>query len=205
MSHSDYVLSESTVNSNPIEEFKSWFQEAIDAQLPYHDAMNLSTVSDDGKPSGRVVLLRGVDEDGFVFYTNYHSRKAGQLAGNPNAALTFFWPGLERQVRIEGAVVKTTSKQSDEYFATRPRGSQIGAAASPQSKVLANREVLEKRVGELYAEFEGTDVPRPEHWGGYCLKPVRIEFWNNVPDRLHDRLLFSLLEDGSWKMERLAP
>lgn len=205
MSNSDYVLNESTVNRNPVEQFKAWFQEAIDAKFPYPDAMNLSTVSDDGKPSGRVVLLRGVDEGGFVFYTNYHSRKAGQLAGNPNAALTFFWPGLERQVRIEGTVTKISAEQSDEYFASRPRGSQIGAAASPQSKVLENQEVLKKRVGELITELDGSPVPRPQHWGGYCLKPIRIEFWNNVPDRLHDRLLFSLQEDGSWKMERLAP
>ena len=205
MGNSDYILNEDTVNSNPIEQFKAWFQDAIDAKLPYHDAMNLSTVSDDGKPSGRVVLLRGVDENGFVFYTNYHSRKAGQLAGNPNAALTFFWLGLERQVRIEGAVTKTSSEQSDEYFASRARGSQLGAAASPQSMVLENREVLEKRVGELETEFDGKKVPRPEHWGGYCLKPIRIEFWNNVPDRLHDRLLFTLQEDRSWKMVRLAP
>ena len=205
MNDPDYVLDESTVKNNPIEQFKDWFQDAIDAKLPYHDAMNLSTVSDDGKPSGRIVLLRGVDESGFVFYTNYHSRKAGQLAGNPNAALTFFWLGLERQVRIEGSVVKTSAEQSDKYFASRPRGSQIGAAASPQSMVLESREELEKRVGELYTEFEGKDVPRPQHWGGYCLKPVRIEFWNNVPDRLHDRLLFTLQEDNSWKLERLAP
>ncbi|PCH98974.1 MAG: pyridoxamine 5'-phosphate oxidase [Bacteroidetes bacterium] len=205
MSSSDYILNEDTVNSNPIEQFKAWFQDAIDADLPYHDAMNLSTVSDDGKPSGRIVLLRGVDEKGFVFYTNYHSRKAGQLEGNPNAALTFFWLGLERQVRVEGSVTKTTVEQSDEYFASRSRGSQIGAAASPQSFVIESREDLDKRVGELITELDGSSVPRPQHWGGYCLKPIRIEFWNNVPDRLHDRLLFTLQDDSSWKTERLAP
>ena len=205
MYNSDYVLNESTVNRNPIEQFKAWFQDALDAKLPYHEAMNLSTVSSDGRPSGRIVLLRGVDENGFVFYTNYNSRKSKQLDGNANAALTFFWPGLERQVRIEGSVVKTSTEQSDEYFAGRARGSQIGAAASPQSDVIENRDVLDKRTEELNDQFKGSPIPRPEHWGGYCLKPVSIEFWNNVPDRLHDRLLFTLQKDGSWKMGRLAP
>jgi len=198
-------LREDSVKQNPIDQFLDWFQEANDAGLPFAEAMTLSTVGIDAKPSARLVLLKGCDDNGFVFYTNYNSRKAKELDANPNAALTFFWVGLKKQVRIEGAVQKTTSEQSDEYFKTRPRGSQIGAAASPQSEVIPNREELEQRAKKLIAENEGKEIGRPAHWGGYILKPERIEFWQDVPDRLHDRLLFTLQTEGKWIIERLAP
>ena len=197
-------LGKKNIAQDPIVQFKTWFNDAIDAQLPYHDAMSLATVSDDGKPSGRIVLLRGVDERGFVFYTNYNSRKSKELEAMPYAALTFFWLGLERQVRIEGEVSRVSTEESDAYFQSRPRGSQIGAVASPQSDLLDNREVLEESVRQVTAVFDGKEIPRPSHWGGYRVKPKRIEFWDNRSNRLHDRIVY-IANDNGWTVERLAP
>jgi pyridoxamine 5'-phosphate oxidase len=167
--------------------------------------MSLATVDHDGKPSVRMVLLKRVDHEGFVFFTNYHSSKAKDLENNPNAAFVFFWPQLERQVRVEGTVTKTSPEESREYFASRPRGSQIGAWASPQSEVISGREVLERRQAELEEIYRGRDVDWPEHWGGFCLRPERIEFWKGRSDRLHDRILYERQPDGSWSIKRLAP
>ena len=172
--------------------------------MPYHDAMSLATVSAEGKPSGRIVLLRGVDDRGFVFYTNYNSRKSKELEATPHAALTFFWLGLERQVRIEGQVSRVSPEESDAYFQTRPRGSQIGALASPQSEFLKSREALEENVRNVTASFEGKEIPRPSHWGGYRIQPHRIEFWDNRSNRLHDRIVYIAINNG-WTVERLAP
>jgi len=166
--------------------------------------MSLATVSAEGKPSGRIVLLRGVDDRGFVFYTNYNSRKSKELEATPHAALTFFWLGLERQVRIEGQVSRVSPEESDAYFQTRPRGSQIGALASPQSEFLKSREALEENVSKVTASFEGKEIPRPSHWGGYRIQPHRIEFWDNRSNRLHDRIVY-IANNNGWTVERLAP
>jgi pyridoxamine 5'-phosphate oxidase len=199
------ILDERLVDPDPIAQFQRWFDDAIAAGFPLPEAMSLSTVTAEGKPTARMVLLKRVDADGFVFFTNYRSTKAGELEDNPNACLVFFWALLERQVRIEGAVTKTSATESREYFATRPRGSQIGAWASPQSAVISGREVLEQRRAELEETYRDREVPWPEHWGGYCLKPERIEFWKGRADRLHDRLLYVRQTDGSWLIHRLAP
>jgi pyridoxamine 5'-phosphate oxidase len=167
--------------------------------------MTLATATAQGKPSARLVLLKHADEQGFVFYTNYNSQKAKELAENPFAALVFFWPPHERQVRLEGEVSKTSALESDEYFSTRPRESQLGALASPQSEVIADREYLERRFAELERQYEGREVERPEHWGGFRLQPTRIEFWKGRPGRLHDRLLYERQADGRWSISRLAP
>ena len=166
--------------------------------------MSLATVSAKGRPSGRIVLLKEVDESGFRFFTNYNSRKSKDLEENPFASLTFFWLGLEKQVRIEGKVHRVSDDDSDSYFAMRPRGSQLGAWASDQSELLSSREELDARMEEYTRKFEGVAVPRPPHWGGYCLVPDKIEFWDNVPNRLHDRFEYTLI-DSKWQIERLAP
>ena len=197
-------LSENTVKRDPIEQFILWFNMAKDIKLPYNNAMNLSTVAENGRPSGRIVLLKDVDQEGFKFFTNYNSRKSKELDSNPYASLTIFWLGLEKQVRVEGKVHRLSDEQSDKYFSMRPRGSQVGAWASNQSSVLKDRSELDQKMEEYTKQFDGKDVPRPLHWGGYCLVPDKIEFWDNVPNRLHDRLVFSLV-NGDWKMERLAP
>jgi len=199
------MLSRQNVLANPISQFKTWYQAAIEQEVLFQDAMHLGTVSSDGMPAGRIVLLRGVDENGFVFYTNYHSRKGHELADNPHASLTFFWPEMKRQIRIEGAVARTSELQSDNYFKSRPRGSQLGAAASPQSEVIDSRSFLQEGYEELVRKYEGDDVPRPAHWGGFCVNPQRIEFWQDVPDRLHDRMLYERTEAGIWEISRLAP
>lgn len=197
-------LLEENVLENPIKQFGKWFTEALNAQILEPNAMILSTVSD-GKPHGRVVLLKGFDENGFSFYTNYRSNKGNEVAETPFASLTFFWGELERQVRVEGSIEKVSGEESDEYFHSRPRGSQIGAWVSNQSSVISGREVIEERLTELENEFKGLDViPRPTHWGGYCVKPERIEFWQGRPNRLHDRILFTKVGDN-WKIERLSP
>ena len=198
-------LDENLVNPNPIKQFEEWFQAAIDAKLPLPEAMSLATVNREGKPSARMVLLKQVDQSGFVFFTNYRSSKAKELETNANAALVFFWPQLERQVRVEGTVTKTSAEESQEYFASRPRGSQIGAWASPQSQVIATRAELEQRQAELEELYRGREVEWPEHWGGFCLRPDRIEFWKGRSDRLHDRLLYERQPDESWSIKRLAP
>jgi pyridoxamine 5'-phosphate oxidase len=198
-------LDEQKVDANPIRQFQQWYGEAMGCGMPMADAMTLCTAAADGKPSARMVLLKGVDESGFVFYTNYQSRKATELEANPFAALVFFWEPLERQVRVEGRVARISADESDSYFQTRPRESQLGAIASPQSNVIANREVLEQGFRELEEKYRGRNIERPAHWGGYRLVPDRIEFWKSRPGRLHDRLLYELQANGAWKRSRLAP
>ena len=199
------VLDEKTIDRDPIKQFQLWFNEAIDAKLPLPEAMTLATATPDGKPSARMVLLKQVDHDGFVFFTNYRSAKAEQLDANPYAALVFYWAQLDRQVRIEGSVVKTPAQESRDYFKTRPRESQIGAWASAQSQAISSREALEQRAQELEALYCDREIDCPEHWGGYRLKPKRIEFWQNREGRLHDRILYERTPDGSWAINRLAP
>lgn len=198
-------LDERNVDANPIRQFKIWFDEAVGRGLPLAEAMTLCTATTDGRPSARMVLLKGVAESGFVFYTNYRSRKARELDANPFAALVFYWEPLERQVRIEGQVARISAHESDKYFQTRPRESQLGAIASPQSDVIESREVLKQELDELEEKYRDRPIERPIQWGGYRLVPERIEFWKGRPGRLHDRLLYELQADGSWKRSRLAP
>jgi len=197
-------LDEKTIDRDPIKQFQIWFDEAVAAKLPMPEAMTLATATPDGKPSARMVLLKQVDHDGFVFFTNYNSAKAEQLDANPYAALVFYWSQLDRQVRVEGSVVKTSAQESREYFRTRPRESQIGAWASTQSQAISSREVLEQRAHELEELYRERDVDCPEHWGGYRLKPERIEFWKSRIGRLHDRILYQR-DSGGWTITRLAP
>ena len=192
------------VNPNPILQFQRWFEEAQSAQVPEPNAMNLATVSPEGRPTSRIVLLKGV-EKGFIFYSNHESHKGKAIAQNRYVALTFFWSELERQIRIEGQAEKISEKQSTAYFHSRPRGSQIGAWTSPQSEIIKDRSVLTQRQETYTREFEGKEVPKPDHWGGYQVLPDRIEFWQGRPSRLHDRILYTLQKDDSWKIERLAP
>jgi len=201
----DEGLDERTIDPDPIKQFRSWFDDAVAAGLPLPEAMTLATATSSGRPSARVVLLKGVDETGFVFYTNYRSAKARDLDSNPQAALVFYWPQLDRQVRIEGTTQRTSTEESQAYFKTRPRESQIGAWASPQSDVISDRQFLEQRVIELEQLYCDRDVDCPEHWGGYRVKPNRIEFWKTRPGRLHDRILYERDPGGSWRMSRLAP
>lgn len=205
MNEAQYQLNETEVDANPINQFRRWFNDAKATAMPLPEAMTLATATSDGKPSARLVLLKQADDSGFVFYTNYGSSKARDLDSNPCAALVFYWPQLDRQVRIEGTVNRMSSVESDEYFQTRPRESQIGALASPQSEVIAGREILEQRVKELEEIYRNRAIERPPHWGGYCVTPARIEFWHSRIGRLHDRLLYELQPDGSWTIKRLAP
>jgi pyridoxamine 5'-phosphate oxidase len=204
--YAQQALSEAEADTDAIKQFRRWLDEALQAQLEEPTALTLSTVGPDGQPSARVVLLKGLPNDnGFLFYTNYESRKGQDLAHSPKAAITFFWPGLERQVRIEGVVEKAPESTSTEYFQSRPRGSQIGAWASPQSQRIGSREELEQRELEITERFAEQDpLPRPPHWGGYVLRPQRVEFWQGRPSRLHDRLLYERTADG-WQRSRLAP
>ncbi len=197
-------LSEDTISENAVVQFKLWFEEAVAAALPEVNAMHLCTVSKDGKPSGRIVLLKGILENEFQFFTNYNSAKAKAIDENPNVSITFFWPELERQVRVEGKAHKLSAEVSDAYFASRPHASQIGAWASSQSSVIENRTFLEEENTNISTQFEGKVIPRPPHWGGFGVIPETIEFWQGRPSRLHDRLLYSKLEN-SWKIVRLAP
>lgn len=199
------TLDEQRVERDPIKQFQIWLDDAIAAKLPLPEAMNLATATPEGRPSARVVLLKQVDEDGFVFFTNYHSAKAAQLESNPYAALVFYWNPLERQVRVEGKVERTTAEESQLYFQTRPRESQIGAWASQQSSVIPGREVLEERARELEEYYRDRDVECPGHWGGYRLRPDKIEFWKGRVGRLHDRILYEMVSDGTWTIKRLAP
>jgi len=197
-------LAEADVHPDPILQFQHWFNEALNAQLYEPNVMTLATSDRFGRPSARIVLLKGVDQDGFVFFTNYESSKGQQLLENPQAALVFFWAELERQVRIEGVVSKVPEHVSTAYFHSRPVGSQIGAIASPQSKVITNRSLLEDKVEALKNQYEGQEIPRPSNWGGYLVEPSKIEFWQGRSSRLHDRILYELT-DGSWIINRLAP
>lgn len=198
-------LAEKDVQPDPFLQFDSWWKEAIGANLEEVNAMTLATASADGMPDARIVLLKAVDENGFVFYTNYHSAKGQQLLENPRASLLFFWAGLERQVRISGLVSLASAKQSDEYFGSRPEGSRIGAWASPQSEVIESREWLEAEERRLTRELGGDTRRRPPHWGGYVVRPTRMEFWQGRPSRLHDRIQYTLQGNGRWIIERLAP
>jgi pyridoxamine 5'-phosphate oxidase len=198
------ILDEKTIDPDPIKQFQLWFNEAFAAGLPMPEAMTLATVTRDGKPSARMVLLKQVDDAGFVFFTNYGSAKAAQLDANPYAALVFYWSKLDRQVRVEGSVVKTSAQESCDYFKTRPRESQIGAWASAQSQEISSRDVLEQRARKLEALYLDREVECPEFWGGYRLKPERIEFWKSHVGRLHDRILYQRNATG-WSITRLAP
>ena len=197
-------LAESDVAADPIEQFRRWFDAALDAGLHEPNAMTFATATHDGSPSARVVLLKGFDGRGFVFYTNYEGRKGRELEENPRAALLFYWGELERQVRIEGTVSRASEEESDAYYASRPRGSRLGAWASEQSRTVEGREVLEDRIRDLEAEYSGREVPRPPFWGGYRVEPEVVEFWQGRENRLHDRIVYRR-EDGRWEIERLQP
>jgi pyridoxamine 5'-phosphate oxidase len=201
--YSGEPLDEAHAASEPVAQFSAWFAEAVKAELPMVNAMTLATADADGRPSARIVLLKGVDERGFAFYTNYESRKGGELAANPRAALLFYWIELEREVRIEGAIERTTAAESDAYFASRPLGSRIAAIASPQSAVVAARAILEERYAQSERQL-GVNPHRPAEWGGYRVIPEAIEFWQGRPNRLHDRLLYRR-KAGGWDIVRLAP
>jgi pyridoxamine 5'-phosphate oxidase len=203
--YSQPPLRKSDLDPDPLKEFQKWYDRAV-ATIPIlPNAMTLATATPDGVPSARVVLLKDFDERGFVFYTNYESNKARELARNPVAALSFYWPELERQVRITGRVTKTTREESAAYFLTRPRDSQLGAWASKQSEVITSREVLEDKMAELVARYEAGEVPLPDYWGGYRLTPDVIEFWQGRLSRLHDRLRYTRQAGGEWLIERLSP
>ena len=198
------ALDEQTIDRDPINQFKRWFDDAIASGMKLPEAMTLATATGDGKPSARVVLLKEVDNDGFVFYTNYRSAKARELEANPHAALVFYWSQFDRQVRVEGTVERVSTEESRAYFKTRPRESQIGAWASPQSNVIENREVLDARVAELEQLYDDREIECPEHWGGYRLRPMRIEFWKGRLGRLHDRIVYERA-GTQWNINRLAP
>ena len=198
-------LSEKDALQDPFGQFGKWWKAALDANADEVNAMTLATASADGMPDARIVLLKGFDERGFTFFTNYHSSKGQELLENPRACLVFFWKELERQVRISGLVTLVSEQESDEYFDSRPEGSRIGAWASPQSEVIDDRTWLEQNEQKIREEFSAGKISRPPHWGGYRVKPTRIEFWQGRPSRLHDRILYSLQGSGSWKIERLAP
>jgi pyridoxamine 5'-phosphate oxidase len=203
--HNLLCLREEDLDPDPIRQFQVWLDEALRSEVTEVNAMALATATPGGRPSVRMLLLRGVNERGFAFFTNYESRKADELEANPYAAMVFFWHELERQVRVEGQVERVSGDESDLYFHGRPEGSRLGAWASPQSEVIESREVLEARFGELEAQFADGSIPRPANWGGYRLIPDSIEFWQGRPNRLHDRLRYSRRESGGWIIERLAP
>lgn len=199
------MLSEENLERDPMQQFRIWFFEAQNAEgIEEVNAMTLSTIGLDGFPKGRIVLLKRFDENGFYFYTNYESEKGRSIAENNHISLSFFWPNLERQVLIKGVATKTTEEDSNHYFQSRPRGSQLGAVVSNQSGTVENRAVLEEKLRALEIEFENMEIPKPAHWGGFLVKPIAIEFWQGRANRLHDRILYSLVE-RAWKIERLAP
>ncbi|MEX0635853.1 MAG: pyridoxamine 5'-phosphate oxidase [Ferruginibacter sp.] len=198
-------LSETDVKSNPFLQFDTWWSEALNSEIDEVNAMTLATASTDGKPSARIVLLKGYDPQGFVFFSNYHSHKGIEIEKNPFCSLVFFWKELERQIRIEGGVRRISAQESDAYFYSRPATSRIGAWASPQSKVIPSRNVLDENVIELEKSFADKEIERPPHWGGYIVEPNLIEFWQGRPSRLHDRIQYRLTNETSWTIERLAP
>ena len=198
-------LKESDAAPDPIAQFRRWFGEALAADLHEPNAMTLASATPDGRPSARVVLLKGFDERGFAFYTNYEGRKGRELEDNPRCALVFYWGELERQVRVEGRASRVSEEESDGYFKSRPRGSRLGAWVSEQSRPVESRDALEKRLRGLEAEYEGREVPRPHFWGGYRVEPEVIEFWQGRENRLHDRLVYRRSEGGGWRRERLQP
>ena len=194
-----------SVLTDPMDQFKKWFQEALESEVNEPNAMTLSTVKSDGRPSARIMLLKGVENSRFQFFTNYQSDKGQALENNPACALTFFWPELERQVRVEGIVTRIDERRSEEYFQSRPRASQVGAWSSPQSSAIADRKILEERVRLIEERFKGQDVlPKPKQWGGFNVEPLLIEFWQGRASRLHDRIRFTKV-DNAWKINRLAP
>ena len=198
-------LSEKDVAADPISQFAKWFAEALDGELYEPNAMTLATATHDGKPSARILLLKGFDKTGFTFYTNYLSRKGKEISRNPAASMVFFWAELERQVRIEGTIEKVSKEESEKYFHSRPKESQVGAIASQQSQELKGREPLENSWNELLEKFADKEVPKPAYWGGYVLKPQVVEFWQGRPGRLHDRIVYKRSDKNSWKIVRLAP
>ncbi len=200
----DASLDQSDLDPDPIRQFERWYQPVLASDLAEPSAMSLATATREGRPSARTVLLKGFDQAGFVFFTNYESRKAQELSDNPRAALLFNWIHLRRQVSVAGPVTRVSAQESDAYFKTRPRGSQLGAWASKQSEVIESREVLEQRLAELEKKYAGRDVPRPPYWGGYRLTPDTVEFWQNRANRLHDRFRYRR-EGGRWVIERLSP
>ncbi len=198
------TLDESDVDDNPIVQFKKWFEHSVESQIFEPNAMTLATADKAGRPDARIVLLKGVDHDGFKFFTNYLSQKGKELKRNPYACLVFYWPELERQIRIEGTVEKLSKETSDAYFKSRPVASQIGAVASPQSQIIPNRQFLEEKFEEFSTKNKDKEITKPAHWGGYIVKPTRIEFWQGRSSRLHDRINFELAK-GIWTKTRLAP
>lgn len=203
--YSQQSLLENEVDPNPINQFTKWWQEVLHAKIDEANAMTLATASSNGMPSARIVLLKDFNHEGFVFFTNYNSFKGQQIAENPKACLVFFWKELERQVRITGLVKKINTEESDAYFNSRPEASRLGALASPQSQVIKDRNWLDDHFKKLLNQFQNAVIQRPENWGGYIVNPVIIEFWQGRPSRLHDRLQYTLVENGDWKLERLAP
>ena len=199
------TLSETAIEPNAIKQFSKWWQDAVNSDIDEVNAFTLATSTPDGKPSARIVLLKGYDENGFVFFTNYNSNKGYEMANNPQVSMVFFWKELERQVRISGISEKVSREESDTYFASRPEGSRIGAWASPQSAIIESRTIIEESASMYKKKFAEQAIPRPEHWGGYRVKPMLIEFWQGRPSRLHDRLQYTLQEEGRWIIERLAP
>ena len=204
----DYQLQnllETDIASDPFTQFNRWWDDAVKSELDEINAMTLATASLTGLPAARIVLLKSVTDTGFIFFTNYNSHKGKELEENPQACLVFFWKELERQVRITGKVEKVTPEESDEYFNSRPVGSRVGAWVSPQSSVITSRETIENNIVKVQEKFAGIEITRPPHWGGYIVIPTVIEFWQGRTNRLHDRLQYSKIEDGSWRIERLAP
>ena len=203
--YSKASLDVSTISNDPVKQFEKWFKDALEAEVLEPNAMNLATINSSNRPASRIVLLKGIEENKFLFYTNYQSLKGRELDGNPACALTFFWPELERQIRIEGVAERIDAKRSELYFQSRPRGSQIGAWTSPQSSIIENRRILEERVKQMEKKFEGLEkLPKPNQWGGYQVTANMIEFWQGRASRLHDRIQFTKI-DNRWDIHRLAP